>query len=95
MRLIFKMEENKTIDLERVIRIKRRTMILDIILIIVLLAIAFYAYTNIEYIKQVDNPCKICEDKTGGKCLKFSGGSNPHDSNYQEINFSGIFNGTK
>jgi len=51
------------------IQVNRRKIIADVILIIVILGIAFYVYTEIESFKMLGKDiCRLCEDKTGGIC---------------------------
>lgn len=47
-------------------------MLLNIFLILVLSTLLFYVWRNVELIKKLgDNYCKLCELKTGAKCLKY------------------------
>jgi len=52
--------------------LKPKTLIiLDVILIIILLGILYYSYSEIENIKLLNgNVCRLCEEKTGGVCVK-------------------------
>lgn len=44
-------------------------IIVNLILIVLLIGIALYIYINIDEVKlMVKDPCKICEEKTGGLC---------------------------
>lgn len=57
-------------QLKKYMRRKTIALIADIILILVISLIGIYVWKNIEYAKMMDgDPCRICEDKTGGKCI--------------------------
>jgi hypothetical protein len=47
------------------------TIITNLILIALLLGVAIYVYINLEDVKlMAQDPCRVCEHKTGGKCFK-------------------------
>lgn len=56
--------------LERSIRLNKRKILADIILIIVLVGITTYIVMNLEHFKEIGSDvCKLCEERTGGQCL--------------------------
>jgi len=60
--------------------------IINILLVIFLLAIGIYIYTHMDEAKMmIEDPCKVCEAKTGGQCY-----SNPF---YKTLtNYSSAYN---
>jgi len=51
---------------------QRINLILNILIVILLLAIAIYGYIHIEEIRLLGtDPCKYCMEKTGALCYKF------------------------
>jgi len=49
---------------------RRLNIITNIILIVVILGIGWYIFSNIELIKYANQDwCFLCEQKTGAKCL--------------------------
>ena len=62
------LEEEQLI--KKKIRINRMKLVADIILIIVLIGIFSYVYSEIENFKALKgNVCRLCEQKTGGTCV--------------------------
>lgn len=58
--------------LKRKISSNRMKLVADIILIIVLVGIFSYIYSEIENFKTLNNDvCRLCEQSTGGTCAKF------------------------
>lgn len=56
--------------IKRAIKINKRKIIADIILIIVILCLAGYIINNIESFKTLGSDvCKLCELKTNSKCI--------------------------
>jgi len=54
---------------EKLMRRKRIALIADIVLVVVLLGIGWYVWTNFETYKALQGDvCRICEKKTGGTC---------------------------
>lgn len=79
----------------KLMRRKKIALIADIILVVVLLAIGWYVYSNFEVYKALNGDvCRMCEEKTGGKC--YSGAyisENPPakvSPDYSKFNLSGI-----
>lgn len=57
--------------LKRKIKSNRIKIIADVVLIVVLLGIVLYIYSEIENFKALGTDvCRLCEEKTGGQCLK-------------------------
>lgn len=57
--------------LRKSIRSNRIKIVADIILIIVILGIGWYVYSEIDNFKLLGSDvCRLCEEKTGGKCMK-------------------------
>lgn len=57
--------------LRKSIQSNRIKIVADVVLIMVFLLIAWYIVSNIEFAKTMNGDvCRICEAKTGGKCLK-------------------------
>jgi hypothetical protein len=67
------MEETKELTREELLKVHKRrniNIVTNIILVIVLLVIGYYAYSNIELIKSMNQDwCRLCEYKTGAKCF--------------------------
>ena len=74
------------------------SIITNVILIIMFIALSYYIYNNIEEFKALgQDACRLCESKTGGSCL-----SQNHDTIvasirnvstptiYAPVNFSGM-----
>jgi hypothetical protein len=54
----------------RILKAKRRVLITNIILIVIILLIAFYVIKNIEAFKMLSQDiCKLCQVKTGATCM--------------------------
>ena len=65
-----KMNELNPELLKKYYRRKTLALIGDIILIIFFIFLTIYVVKNIEYAKSMQGDvCKICEDKTGAKCI--------------------------
>jgi len=64
------MEELTREEILKVHRRRKINIITNIILIVVILIISAYVIYNIEIIKSANKDwCKLCELKTGAKCL--------------------------
>lgn len=60
--------------LSRSIKINRRKIVFDIILIFVILGLGAYIVLNIEEFKTLQRDvCRLCEQKTGGSCISGTG----------------------
>lgn len=60
----------KNVTPEQLYRIKRRTLIADIILIILISSLAVYLILNIEHFKTIGSDvCKLCMEKTKAVCF--------------------------
>jgi hypothetical protein len=54
----------------RILKAKRRVLITNIILIVIILLIAFYVIKNIEAFKMLSQDvCSLCMQKTGANCI--------------------------
>lgn len=66
-------EKNKEFIIEqgnKILKAKRRVLITNIILIVIILLIAFYVIKNIEAFKMLSQDiCKLCMQKTGSNCI--------------------------
>ena len=71
------MLKRRNLTPEQLYKIKKRTFIADIILIIVILGISFYVIINIEPIKKMQsgefNPCYVCEKTISGASCSLKG----------------------
>lgn len=71
------MLKRRNLTPEQLHKVKRRTLIADIILIIVILGLGFYVITNIEPIKKMQsgefNPCYVCEKTISGASCSLKG----------------------
>lgn len=47
---------------------KKQSLVADIILIILILALGLYIVFNVEAMKAANDPCGFCQDKTGRIC---------------------------
>ena len=62
----------KDLTPEVIYKIKRRTMLMDAILILVIAAVGVYTFVNIEHFKVLGaDVCKLCMEKTGAICSKW------------------------
>lgn len=61
----------KELTPEVLYKIKRRTLIADVILIILIAGLTIYAVMNIEHFKSIGaDVCRLCMEKTGANCFK-------------------------
>lgn len=57
--------------IKKQIKLNRRKLVADIILIIIIVALAIYIITEIEAFKTLGKDvCKLCMEKTGSICYK-------------------------
>lgn len=87
---------NKEYTPGQIARLKRNNIIFDIILILVILVLGIYIYTNVHLIKGVVSgdlhPCYICETEIGGASCTENGESvywNARQIPNTNTNFSG------
>lgn len=65
-------------EIKKSIRINRIKIVADVILIIVIGAIIFYIFNEIETFKVLGSDvCKMCMEKTGATCFTGPGNINP------------------
>lgn len=63
-------EEQKEL-LKKSIRMNRFKILMDIILILVIVGIGYYIFSEIESFKILGKDiCELCMDKTGANCIK-------------------------
>lgn len=64
------MEEDQQVLIKKNIRLNKIRIVSNIILLIVFLLIGYYIYSEIDNFKTLSSDvCRLCEQKTGGKCL--------------------------
>lgn len=81
-------QPNQNALLERSIKLNKRRIVMDLIVISMFLFGLYYIVSNIEFAKVMNGDvCRICEEKTGGLCQISWESPQGKDSSFQ-VNLS-------